>query len=1254
MRSLASIQRFDVKRLGIKEKTVLVSVLFQYCGMIVTRGFMIDCDFPHNAAKVLQQTLDSSMQYFVETEPMQLARNIIDGITRNHGLSSAKQPTIREAKPLRRAQSHFDTTTLSGDVKAMSQYVLEKFPNIRPVEAPSRKSFLGRRKSTSADTNFLSFTSEPINRSLLTLSKNEDELACELYKALLVVMGDRPLQSLNGRFFRNLSDEFVIANELVKTGVNSVGLRDELYIQLLKQLNRNTKHTSRFRGWSLLIVYLHSFPPSQPFLPYLRTFISQQSADQQQQLLAANTSTLSSTAAVVASPTNRRNRETTFLIPSKTSDVEDSQQSELSVVTSYAKKVIIWTEYESLATDGFQSDISMIDVALVTDIIRRSPVQIEISVLTGSVYQFSICFGDIDSLFSLLGLLLLKMVGPGYSHAVLLKSGMDSSDAQNHLSPLKGSEKLATRQDLISKLFRGFWFYSSDSIDGFYDTQSLPVQPDETSVMQWQHDFLWDLLQNNSDRLRRLVLRRRVLLSSEDLVNQLDIFKDMAAERDVIGTQRLWSKWLQEKTNDLPIDHCRMDLLFAEETRYVNSQLYALSLEALIYLAALQLTLSLGDDNLGANPGRWGGEHKLVMSNSDASVRPSLAAKNFMVRMASPQRNRGGRSSLTTVEGGSVIDRRGSLERRTSGLGNLFKGRSSIQSETEGGEGTEGDEKGNKDDHAEVLWCGEVISINDTREMEVLEEKLRSLGITLPADTTEEIVSTIAEFQTMAKHLNCSLTSQRFRYLLKSAYVTYVMAWPLAGGNFFEGYLDHNSRLEKILICVSGNGLHLLTIDDWLLIFQSPIYDIQSCTISSAARYPVMSTESKLLSITVNEQTLPIITTSAVDIQSLVEVFSLEMLSRGAFPHGFEGGNDILDIGESYLLASDSKAVMQRYLRNYPMLPTPPPPCSLERSPIYFDPPKSRRAILAEERAEEERIELEQARLAAESHAAKNLAHLEHGKQTLQKFMTEDDDDDEEGEGAVIGDGGAVGGTAKKTKKTRRRSGSLSTLTESAENIRNNMITAAVCGVSNRPPLVSLSIPPPPVRGVGMRLDSMFGGESSTKPPLVGHNNGTPRQLVAPTVTPAAFKPKFVTPKNVSFPLPVQWAHQSATAFVVPCSEYQPRLSFEESDAEGGVDELDLPFHQGEFYGSGYLYSESAHLAHNQSQGGDSRPLSVVLYAAGVNRGDTDDRALSPYSDASQADESGDESSGAAFLRRLPDDLEEDGEDGGWREGREL
>ena len=76
-RSLASVQRFDLKRLGNREKKLLAAVLLQYAGATMERMVQREGVLPGEALDCLSQTLEGVMQYFVETEPMQLARLII-------------------------------------------------------------------------------------------------------------------------------------------------------------------------------------------------------------------------------------------------------------------------------------------------------------------------------------------------------------------------------------------------------------------------------------------------------------------------------------------------------------------------------------------------------------------------------------------------------------------------------------------------------------------------------------------------------------------------------------------------------------------------------------------------------------------------------------------------------------------------------------------------------------------------------------------------------------------------------------------------------------------------------------------------------------------------------------------------------------------------------------------------------------------------------------------------------------------------
>lgn len=216
------------------------------------------------------------------------------------------------------------------------------------------------------------------------------------------------------------------------------------------------------------------------------------------------------------------------------------------------------------------------------------------------------------------------------------------------------------------------------------------------------------------------------------------MFEDSISDRDIVTSKKLWTSWLTSSnaasavadsavgegvdstrttpvhrgsvlptrnqsifesraaafvdapaTTDtvLPPDHIRMDLLFAEESRYVNAQKYIRSTASQAYLNALQLVLSCYSDKLSDLPvsaKHWGSGHHAVLSNTGLSVRPCLQSKPTVSTDTgmSPfsvdgHLNSENDSSSSTVGGG----RRGSIlgmNRRIS-----FSNRTSIHETTE-------------------------------------------------------------------------------------------------------------------------------------------------------------------------------------------------------------------------------------------------------------------------------------------------------------------------------------------------------------------------------------------------------------------------------------------------------------------------------------------------------------------------------------------------------------------------------------------
>ena len=92
--------------------------------------------------------------------------------------------------------------------------------------------------------------------------------ALHLFKNILCYCGDRPGSGLYPA---------MLAREILDTGTDMPELRDEIYVQLMKQLTDNPREplspVASKRGWNLVALCLSTFPPSDQLENYLETFL---------------------------------------------------------------------------------------------------------------------------------------------------------------------------------------------------------------------------------------------------------------------------------------------------------------------------------------------------------------------------------------------------------------------------------------------------------------------------------------------------------------------------------------------------------------------------------------------------------------------------------------------------------------------------------------------------------------------------------------------------------------------------------------------------------------------------------------------------------------------------------------------------------------------------------------------------------------------------------------------------------------------
>ncbi|EGN99612.1 hypothetical protein SERLA73DRAFT_53461 [Serpula lacrymans var. lacrymans S7.3] len=155
-----------------------------------------------------------------------------------------------------------------------------------------RTGFIFRRKVPVAQ--MMTWQKAPLSSPLLTLNRSLKQDAVKIFRVIQHIMGDRERdRSIGVRVQHSDSHISSIANGstssliggtvglleeerwLLSEGLTHGELRDEIYCQLMKQLNKNPNPESVFKGWQMLCVLLVAFPPSKNFETYLRSFMQQ-------------------------------------------------------------------------------------------------------------------------------------------------------------------------------------------------------------------------------------------------------------------------------------------------------------------------------------------------------------------------------------------------------------------------------------------------------------------------------------------------------------------------------------------------------------------------------------------------------------------------------------------------------------------------------------------------------------------------------------------------------------------------------------------------------------------------------------------------------------------------------------------------------------------------------------------------------------------------------------------------------------------
>ncbi|KAJ1656630.1 hypothetical protein IWQ61_003836 [Dispira simplex] len=111
----------------------------------------------------------------------------------------------------------------------------------------------------------LRFSVTSLKKPLLKLPKAQHQNARRCFKVIQRIMGNRSRSVL--------ANDNTDTQWLVGHGLDISVLRDEIYLQLCKQLTDNPRLENCLRGWALMAVLTQIFPPTPRLIDYLKTFL---------------------------------------------------------------------------------------------------------------------------------------------------------------------------------------------------------------------------------------------------------------------------------------------------------------------------------------------------------------------------------------------------------------------------------------------------------------------------------------------------------------------------------------------------------------------------------------------------------------------------------------------------------------------------------------------------------------------------------------------------------------------------------------------------------------------------------------------------------------------------------------------------------------------------------------------------------------------------------------------------------------------
>merc|ERR1712137_417387 len=152
-------------------------------------------------------------------------------------------------------------------------FVLTQCPKIKTPKEFAKGKIFGKDK---VKEQMMNWSKHPIHAPLTRIPNLFQKDSVLSFKNIMGFMGDRVMSFPN-----------MLAREVLEKGIQQPELRDEIYIQLIKQVTVNPNPSSTEKGYKMMNMCLHCFPPSTEFENYLEIYFRNKGDSQSQDLRKA-------------------------------------------------------------------------------------------------------------------------------------------------------------------------------------------------------------------------------------------------------------------------------------------------------------------------------------------------------------------------------------------------------------------------------------------------------------------------------------------------------------------------------------------------------------------------------------------------------------------------------------------------------------------------------------------------------------------------------------------------------------------------------------------------------------------------------------------------------------------------------------------------------------------------------------------------------------------------------------------------------